>query len=112
MGTTPGEAIPALVEVLNDTNVWTRLAAMNALRDLHIRPEIAVPALVKSLDDTNGINSFQAVLALEAYGVAKPAVPALHEYLSRQTNPNMWATVSNNIGNILRASATNFPGGQ
>jgi hypothetical protein len=112
-GQDAGAAVPALIELLNDPDWSVREVVLIAFGRLPLRPDIAVPALAKALEDTNTYNSFRAVVALEAYGgSAKPAVPALHEYLRRQQNPNMWATVSNIIEHIVSAPATNPRGGR
>jgi HEAT repeat protein len=69
-------AIPALLQMLENTNNPVRSWASSALWQIHRQPSLVIPALTKSLADTNQFVRFESARALGIFGPeAKAALP-------------------------------------
>ena len=77
-----GQAIPALIDLLADSDKETRTRAASALGKIGLQPERVVPALIPVLEDREPNVQWHAVLALSHFGTnAKPALEALVQLL-------------------------------
>ena len=82
-------AIPALLQMLENTNNPVRSWASSALWQIHRQPSLVIPALTKSLADTNQFVRFESARALGVFGPeAKAALPPLLALL-KDTNPTV-----------------------
>jgi hypothetical protein len=94
MGRPAKAAVPSLLRGTASTDRFVRLNSIFALAQIHAEPALFVPVLVKTLQDPDPEFQLDAILYLGAYGPdAKPAVPALLDYLKRQ-NPAAPAPIS------------------
>ena len=99
IGPAANAAVPALIPFLSDTNQSVRLGATRTmatrtLGSIHSEPGLVVPLLIKDLNASNP----QLAITISALGQfgkdAKPAVPALLQYLSNQ-NGMIWRETIN-----------------
>jgi HEAT repeat protein len=107
---TRGEAsVPALVELLADTDPVGRRAAATTLWGLGVKARAAVPNLAAVLADVDPPVRTTAAMALAAMGpVAKDAVPALTATLSDpDRNVRLWAVKA--LGEIGPAASDALP---
>ena len=82
MGGDARSTVPALVELLKDTDVPVRNVAAMALGNIHDQPTVVVPVLRESLHDPQEFVRAQAATALGKFGTnAKPAFSVLEELL-------------------------------
>ena len=78
LGDAARDAIPMLIQCLNDSDPGVHGNAMGSLGNIRTRPDIAVPALVNSLADPENMIRAGAAATLSRYGGnAASAVPAL-----------------------------------
>ena len=87
------EAIPSLLWWATNASTFRRLDAVAVLGSIGAEPDRVVPALTNALHDPYASVRFKAVEALRHFGPdAKPAVPALVEYINSHDNsPDRWA---------------------
>jgi HEAT repeat protein len=86
MGAKGKEAIPALIEVLDDENPEVRGFAVRALWKMEVDGAEVIPVLIDALDDEQSLVRGYAARILGQMGAeAKGAVPLLTEMLSDQT---------------------------
>jgi hypothetical protein len=77
-GTNGLPAVPVLMRALDSPNSRLRRAALHALGNLALEPQIVVPALIRMLEDPDPEMRWQAAYTLgEFHEQAKCAVPAL-----------------------------------
>jgi HEAT repeat protein len=79
----PAEAaVPMLLRILAETNIWLRENAVQALAAIHADAPVVVPALIPCLRDPDAMIRLAAVIGIGRYGkAAKSAAPALLELL-------------------------------
>jgi hypothetical protein len=82
VGPAASNAVPSLINRLQDTNWVVGFYSIYALRNIHSRPELTVPALTGVLDPTNLARNrdtcYLALSGLAEFGpAAKPAVPLI-----------------------------------
>lgn len=82
------EAIPLLLELLNDPDLMIRVRALATLGKIHRHPDTIVPALVRFLNDENPGIRWHAACALGQFrGDAAAAVPALLAQMNDDQSP-------------------------
>ena len=82
------EAIPLLLELLNDPDLMIRVRALATLGKIHRHPDTIVPALIRFLNDENPGIRWQAACALGQFrGDAAAAVPALLAQMNDDQSP-------------------------
>jgi HEAT repeat protein len=87
-------AVPSILKSLDDTNRMIRWDATANLGRIHSRPKLVVPILLQKLNPSNSVLS-TTIGTIGKFGSdAKPAVPALLEYLT-------------NDDEFVRSAATN-----
>jgi HEAT repeat protein len=92
IGPSAGQAVPALLKAMNNTNHLTRNAYIHVLGQIHAEPGLVVPAVMKSLHDSDATVRSSAAETLGRFGAdAKAAVPALIELLEGQDANLSWA---------------------
>lgn len=69
------DAVPALIELLEDGDEWARLNAAFALGEMDQQAVDAVPALIRVLDESSHLMVRTAADALGAIGAAEAAAP-------------------------------------
>ncbi len=79
-------AVPLLVQFINDTNRIVRWDTMINLGRINMEPEVVVPVLMENLNPTNALLSTTIFVLGEFREKAKPAVPALLQYLNDKNN--------------------------
>jgi HEAT repeat protein len=85
-------ALPALIEALDDKEVNRRLGSMKALCSLEAAAKPAVPALIRLLTDPEAEVREQAAVTLGAIGPeARAAVPALIRALRDKSTDVRWS---------------------
>jgi hypothetical protein len=99
IGPAANQAIPDLLVATTNASPQIRRAAIEALVNMRLEPELLMPILIKSLRDSNSGVRFFSVRALAAFGPeAEAAVPELIKFL-QDSNPY----VITNAGNTLKA---------
>jgi hypothetical protein len=82
------DAIPVLIELLQDNDPEIRTRAACALGKIHRDPTRTVPALIPLLEDSHSNVRWHAVLALSMFGgEAQTAMPALQKQIADETSP-------------------------
>jgi len=82
------QAIPALMELLNDPDPEVRTRAACTLGKIHRHPDQVVPALIPVLNDETPNVRWHAANALSAFGAnAKSAIPALQKQMNDTGSP-------------------------
>src|SRR4030065_276256 len=76
MGTAAADAMPVLIEMLNDDQPATRAAAAQALGEFGEASGIAVPLLAEAINDSDMNTRISAIRALGQIG-GDPALPPL-----------------------------------
>lgn len=93
-GPAASNAVPALLEMINDSNPTTRQMAIRALGSIKARPELVVPALTNLLSNPDPGTRVAATSALRAFGYTAQFQPEMPEqslmpgqpYLPGRTN--------------------------
>jgi hypothetical protein len=74
------QAIPALIDLLRDSDLDVRTRAASSLGKIKRQPDVIVPALISALDDEVPNVRWHAAYALRQFGPdAKAAIPALRK---------------------------------
>jgi HEAT repeats len=82
IGPAAKSAVPLIIQFINDTNRIVRWDATVCLGRIHMEPELVVPVLMENLNPTNAILSTTIHVLGEFGEQARPAVPALLQYLN------------------------------
>ncbi len=102
MGSAASNAVPVLLELLDDTNRLVRSMAIRSLGRIHAQPDLVIPVLTNRLDAADGMTQMDAYLALREYGYNAP-FPMPGRSFSATSPPRMLLAPTNLPIRRLRA---------